>query len=616
MVFASPLFLCLFFPVVLAGNFLLRALPERVLRGRGSPADAARRKNRLCNAWLLLCSLVFYGWEEPKFLLLMAATAALDYGAGLLIGCARRREKRALARSALIVTLTANIGCLAFFKYAGFLAQSLLNLLTSLGHAPANTSPFDFLISLALPIGISFYTFQTLSYVIDVYRGKVAPQRNFLDFFTYVALFPQLIAGPIVRYTDVERDLTARRITVPEAAEGVCRFCVGLSKKAILANSAGALCEALKSYADIGSFTCLMAWTASLSYFFQIYFDFSGYSDMAIGMGQMLGFRFPENFRYPYEARSITDFWRRWHITLSSWFREYLYIPLGGNRRGLARQILNLLIVWSLTGLWHGAGWNFLLWGLYFFAFLLIEKLFLLRALERPGRLRALAAHAYALTVVFFGWVIFAGAPGEMSFAAMLRALFGVGVPASSPMSFYYLRTALPLLLVCALASTHLPASFGKWLESKARNLRGIGKATAAPMASGTSYGKLGSPAHAPLAAGGGAPERAGSSADAGAGALSAASDPSAATVGDNALAEKEAYAAAADGCAPPASEVSAARGGRGESAAGAAAPEEGMAREPGAPSVARGVVCLALLVLSVAYLIGESYNPFLYTRF
>ena len=363
MLFSSLEFLYLFLPLTLLFYFVLPP--------------------RLRNGVLLAVSLIFYAYGEPIYLLLMIGTVVLDYAFGLLIARFPKRAKL-LLWSAVAV----NLGLLAFFKYYG-LAASIL--------------PIPVL-SVALPIGISFYTFQALSYVIDVYRGTVAPQRSLVAFGTYVALFPQLIAGPIVRYTDVDRALSYRQTTLSGAAEGVRRFVIGLAKKVLLANRAGALWEALRM-ANAASPTVLGAWLSLIFFAFQIYFDFSGYSDMAIGLGKLFGFSFPENFRYPYVARSITDFWRRWHITLSSWFREYVYIPLGGNRHGRLRMYRNLLITWALTGLWHGASWNFLAWGLYFFAILALEKAVLARLLARLPRPWQ---HVYALMLILFGWLIFA----------------------------------------------------------------------------------------------------------------------------------------------------------------------------------------------------------------
>ena len=429
MVFSSPLFICLFLPAALLFHLIL---PPKVR-----------------NLWLLLVSILFYAWGEPKYIIILLATTVFDYCSGLLLGCAGAQGKKTLSKAILAVTVAANIGCLCFFKYTDLVVSSL-NGLFSAGLP---------VLEIALPIGISFYTFQTLSYVIDVYRGRVSVQKNFCDFFMFVTLFPQLIAGPIVRYSDIESEISERHVTASDFADGVCRFCIGLGKKALLANS---MAEIVKSAAE-GEMTVVLAWCSALAFMFEIYFDFSGYSDMAIGIGQMLGFRFPENFRYPYEADSITDFWRRWHITLSSWFREYLYIPLGGNRRGRPRQILNLFIVWSLTGLWHGGAWNFLFWGLYFFVILMLEKLFLLRVLEKlPSVLR----HLYALVLIFFGWVLFAGdETGKL--VSSLRAMFGIGVSFTSERSIFILTGAAALFIICAAASTHYPARLMNKLTGK-----------------------------------------------------------------------------------------------------------------------------------------------------
>lgn len=330
MVFSSTIFLCIFLPLVLLGYYI------------------CPKKGR--NLFLLIASLVFYAWGEPKYVFLMIFSIIANYVFGLLMEKYRQSSRR--LKLMLVLSVVIDVGLLCVFKYTDFIIS---NINAAFG---AN---FD-LLKLALPIGISFYTFQAMSYTIDVYRGDVKVQRNIIDFGMYITMFPQLIAGPIVRYADVEEQLHERRVTAQDFSEGAMRFVVGLGKKVLLANQIGALWSEI--YALGGSSSALMAWLGAIAFTFQIYFDFSGYSDMAIGLGRMFGFKFPENFRYPYQSVSITDFWRRWHITLSTWFREYLYIPLGGNRRGFARQALNLLIVWTLTGFWHGAGWNFVLWGL------------------------------------------------------------------------------------------------------------------------------------------------------------------------------------------------------------------------------------------------------------
>ena len=345
------------------------------------------------NVVLLIFSLIFYGWGGPAFLILMVFTVMMDYGFGYLIYVFRdsaKAKKRVLAAA-----VAANLLLLGFFKYTDFLIETL-RLIPGL----------DFLkpLGITLPIGISFYTFQALSYVIDVYRLDAEVQKNPVRFALYVSLFPQLIAGPIVRYKDVDAELSCRTHSLSNTANGFVTFCVGLGKKVLLANAFGELWK--NAYQTPASEqTVVMAWLGIIAYTFHIYFDFSGYSDMAIGLGRIFGFHFLENFAYPYTARSVTDFWRRWHISLSTWFREYVYIPLGGNRKGKGRTYLNLLAVWALTGIWHGASWNFLFWGLYYFLLLVLEKAFLGKLLDRIPRI---FGHAYALLAILFGWLIFA----------------------------------------------------------------------------------------------------------------------------------------------------------------------------------------------------------------
>ena len=416
MIFSSPTFLAIFLPLALGVYYL-------------SP-------RRVKNLTLFLLSLVFYGWGEPVFVTLMLFSTAVDYIHGILVDKYRgtRRAKLALLSSVVI-----NLTLLGVFKYSGFLVTSL-NGLTGLSIPVPR---------LRLPIGISFYTFQTMSYTIDVYRGQAPVQRDPVAFGAYVSLFPQLIAGPIVRYKDVAEQMKGRVHSADQFGAGAARFVCGLSKKVLLANTMG---EVWKYFSAMTAPSVLGAWIGIIAYAFQIYFDFSGYSDMAIGLGHMLGFTFPENFDYPYVARSITEFWRRWHISLGTWFREYVYIPLGGNRRGLRRQIVNMLIVWLLTGVWHGAGWNFLLWGLYYFVLLAIEKLFLLKRLER-GRVWP---HVYTMAAVCFGWVLFAmdRLPDALRY---MGTMIGIGAPLCSGAAVYYLLTLGPLLLAAALGSTPLP---------------------------------------------------------------------------------------------------------------------------------------------------------------
>lgn len=418
MVFSSTIFLCVYLPLVLLGYYI------------------CPKKGR--NLFLLIVSLVFYAWGEPKYVFLMIFSILVNYIFGRLMDKHRENKKR--LKLMLVLSVVIDIGLLSVFKYTDFI---ITNVNAIFG---AN---FD-LLNIALPIGISFYTFQAMSYTIDVYRDDVRVQKNLIDFGMYITMFPQLIAGPIVRYADVQDQLAERSVTTADFSEGIMRFVVGLGKKVLLANQMGAVWSDI--YALGGDVSALMAWTGAIAYTFQIYFDFSGYSDMAIGLGRMFGFKFPENFRYPYQSVSITDFWRRWHITLSTWFKEYLYIPLGGNRRGLARQALNLLIVWSLTGFWHGAGWNFVMWGLYYFVILFIEKLFLLKALDK---LPKFFRHVYALVLIIIGWVIFASDDVSV-LLPYLGSMFGAN-GAIGGMDVYTLFTKAVLLIICCIASTELP---------------------------------------------------------------------------------------------------------------------------------------------------------------
>ena len=418
MVFSSTIFLCVYLPLVLLGYYI------------------CPKKGR--NLFLLIVSLVFYAWGEPKYVFLMIFSILVNYIFGRLMDKNRENKKR--LKLMLVLSVVIDLGLLSVFKYTDFI---ITNVNAIFG------SSFD-LLKIALPIGISFYTFQAMSYTIDVYRNDVRVQKNLIDFGMYITMFPQLIAGPIVRYADVQDQLAERSVTTADFSEGVMRFVVGLGKKVLLANQMGAVWSEI--YALGGDVSALMAWTGAIAYTFQIYFDFSGYSDMAIGLGRMFGFKFPENFRYPYQSVSITDFWRRWHITLSTWFKEYLYIPLGGNRCGLARQALNLLIVWSLTGFWHGAGWNFVMWGLYYFVILFIEKLFLLKALDK---LPKLFRHVYALLLIVIGWVIFASDDVGV-LLPYLGSMFGAN-GAVGGMDVYTLFTKAVLIVICCVASTELP---------------------------------------------------------------------------------------------------------------------------------------------------------------
>ena len=442
MVFSSPVFLFAYLPLTLAVYYLMP------LRWR--------------NLALFLLSLVFYGWDRPIYIPVMLFSVTVSYLCGFPIGKYRDRDRHR-ARVWLVVSLVLNLSVLVFFKYTNFIIENL-RLIPPLAGV---LHPLEWL---ELPIGISFYTFQIMSYSIDLYRGENETQRSYIAFGTYVALFPQLIAGPIVRYRDVDRQLLSRTHTVDRFASGVRRFAVGFGKKILLGDALAAVYAYLSTAADF-EFTVLSGWLMVATYTLHIYFDFSGYSDMAIGLGRMFGFEFPENFRYPYMASSITDFWRRWHITLSTWFREYVYIPLGGNRRGRARQYFNLAVVWLLTGLWHGASWNFVLWGLFYLILLVAEKAFLLRLLER-NRLTRVLGHIGALLLVGIGWMIFDHTDLGEAFR-IIGGLFGIGTAgfAAATVSWQALRL-LPLLAVSVAAATPYPTRLWNRLTGRRPALR------------------------------------------------------------------------------------------------------------------------------------------------
>ena len=418
MVFSSFIFLFGFLPVVLALYYIT--------------------PRRFRNVTLFVVDLVFYSWGEPKLVLLMLVSVLLNYFSAILIGI--YRPKKRLARAIFILSIILNLGLLGFFKYIGFIGETLQFML------PFLNIP---ILEVSLPIGISFYTFQTMSYTIDVYRNTVAVQKNVITFGTYVSLFPQLIAGPIVRYSDVAEQLVNRRESLQQFTDGVRIFLIGLAKKVLIANQMGVLWDILRKSTDGG---VIGAWCGILAYTFQIYYDFSGYSDMAIGLGKMFGFEFMKNFDYPYISESITEFWRRWHISLGTWFREYVYIPLGGNRKGLGRQIINMSVVWFLTGLWHGASWNFILWGVYFGILLIIEKTFLLKALKKAP---AIVRHIYALFFIVVGWVLFYFENmGEMG--VFLGRLFGAQGFGLSVNTGAAILSFLPLMIAAAVISTPL----------------------------------------------------------------------------------------------------------------------------------------------------------------
>lgn len=391
---------------------------------------------KLRNTVLLIASLVFYGWGEPKYVVLMSASIIIGYFAGLMI---EAFKKPAARKAVLIADIVINLGFLAYFKYTNFFIENFNSIF-------GLSVP---LLKIALPIGISFYTFQILSYAVDVYRGEVRAQRNIINLAAYISFFPQLIAGPIVRYSQIEAELTERKESFDNFACGMQRFVLGLGKKILIANLLGELCDVFRASGDK---SVLFYWLYALSFALHIYFDFSGYSDMAIGLGRMFGFHFPENFDYPYVSKSITEFWRRWHMSLGTWFRDYVYIPLGGNRHGKARQILNIFIVWMLTGFWHGAAWNFIIWGLYFAVLLLIEKLFLLKYLEKSKIL----SRIYTFLLLVISFVVFNAADMKEAFS-YIAAMFGAGdVPFVSQEFLYYLKDYAVVLVIACIGATPL----------------------------------------------------------------------------------------------------------------------------------------------------------------
>lgn len=429
MVFSSVLFLFIYLPLTLAVYFL-------------TPL-------KFRNLFLLGVNLIFYGWGEPIYILIMVASIFIDYFNGRKVAQYLDTNKEK-ARRFVILSVVLNLGILGFFKYYDFFVTNLALL------------GFDALqpLNIALPIGISFYTFQTMSYTIDIYRGQAQAQSKIVPFGTYVTLFPQLIAGPIVRYKDLAEQLLERKASIELFSEGVDRFVIGLGKKVLLANGVGILWDTINATA-ISELTTVAAWLGIIAFAFQIYFDFSGYSDMAIGLGKMFGFTFLENFNYPYISQSITDFWRRWHISLSTWFKEYVYIPLGGNRYGMKRQILNLLIVWALTGFWHGASWNYILWGLYFGLLLIFEKVLILKYLSKSPRI---LRHVYTLFFVLLGWTLFANESLVRLFDYFKVMFFFDGAGFTNPETIYWVMNFMLLFVVAAIGSTPYPKQFFKKL--------------------------------------------------------------------------------------------------------------------------------------------------------
>ena len=437
MVFSTPIFLFYFLVLTLLVYYVV--------------------PRRFRNPVLLCASLVFYYWGEQMYVAIMFLSTAIDYIHGLLVERCKVRGNDKGARWAVASSIVFNLALLFFFKYWDFIAASL----------QAMGLRFMPVLGIHLPIGISFYTFQTMSYTIDVYRGDARAQRSILNFGTFVTLFPQLIAGPIIKYKDLGDQIDSRACSSEQFASGVQVFVVGLAKKLLIANNVGMLWDSYKAMSP-GALTVAGAWLGVLAFAFQIYFDFSGYSDMAVGLGRMLGFEFLPNFNYPYISKSVTEFWRRWHISLSTWFREYLYIPLGGNRCSKSRWMFNLFVVWAATGIWHGASWNYLIWGLYFFALLMLEKFFLLGALKKAP---ALLGHIYTLFSVLVSWAIFA-IEDFSHLGTYLKVMFGLGgVPLADGAFGYYLTSYLPILCLAALASTPLGAACCRKLGLRARQV-------------------------------------------------------------------------------------------------------------------------------------------------
>lgn len=460
MVFSSLTFLYYFLPIVL---IVYVFLPNRInvhLKKEKSLVIPAR------NLLILLTGFFFYAWGEPFYVVIMLLSTLIDYTAGRFMHKYDNNQK--IRTVCLIVSVCMNIGLLAVFKYSDFIFDTVNSIFGSDITNPViivnkwiNDNIFDFGLSedrVALPIGISFYTFQSMSYTIDLYMRNIKVQKSFVGFTSYVTLFPQIVAGPIVRYEDVAAEIEERTVNINKISEGIGIFVKGLAKKVLLANNIGIIWTQIKAM-DYTSMSAATAWIGILAFTFQIYFDFSGYSDMAVGLGKMLGFNFPKNFDHPYLSKSISEFWRRWHITLGTWFREYVYIPLGGNRKGLPKTLRNLLITWALTGLWHGASWNFVLWGLYFGLLIIIERLGWGKILEK---LPKVVSMLYTFLLVVFGWVLFdtdtLGDAGRF-----IGAMFGAGGSFADSTSSYMFRTNIVIFILCVFASTDLFARLKKF---------------------------------------------------------------------------------------------------------------------------------------------------------
>ena len=437
MVFSSITFLFYFLPIVLLAYYIV--------------------PKKFKNVTLLISSFTFYFWGEPKNIYIMISMIILSYIGGLIIGRLKEKKKITFAKIVLAITIVLDLAALFYFKYIDFFIRNI-NLYLN--------KEID-LLGVILPIGISFFTFQILSYVIDVYREEVKVQRNILNLALYVSLFPQLIAGPIVRYKDVEKQIVERTHTVEKFSNGITRFVIGLSKKVLIANVLG---EVINIFGTSNDGTITFYWMYAIANMLQIYFDFSGYSDMAIGLGKMFGFEFLENFNYPYIATSITEFWRRWHMSLSFWFKDYVYIPLGGNRKGIIRQIINILIVWFLTGFWHGANWNFIIWGMYFGLILLIEKVFLLKVLDKTPKI---INRIYVLFIVLISFIIFSNENLNIC-AEYIKGLFVSSNGLITNVSKYYLNSYLVMFIIGIIGSTPLMKNIVLKIKNKSERLNSI----------------------------------------------------------------------------------------------------------------------------------------------
>ena len=443
MVFSTSIFIYLFLPITLIIYYL------------------APKKGK--NLIILLSGLLFYSWGEPIYVIVMLISTMIDYFAGLIMN--HFEGRKVPRRICLIVSIVMNLGLLGIFKYSGFIAENI-NAIAGTQLIDINNMNFfgiEYLPMNMLPIGISFFTFQSMSYTIDLYLGNVKVQKNPISFAAFVTLFPQIVAGPIVRYDDVAKELDDRSITIDLIYDGIIKFIIGLSKKVLIANSIGALWTSIKA-TDIANVSVVSSWLGILAFTFQIYFDFSGYSDMAVGLGKMMGFNFPKNFDYPYLSKSISEFWRRWHITLGAWFKSYVYIPLGGNRKGMARTIFNLAVTWFLTGVWHGASWNFILWGTLYGVVIILEKLFLGKLLDK---IPDIFGHIYTMLLVILGWVLFDTADLPTA-GAYIAKMFGFGGGAFiDSTAMYQIATYGITFIICIIGCTNLPKLAVEALKKK-----------------------------------------------------------------------------------------------------------------------------------------------------